>query len=102
MATVKKITILFLAFVVVLCGGGAVIAGEVVAWGQNSSSQCDVPEPNEGFIAVAGGNYHSLGLKDDGSIVAWGGNDDGQCDVPEPNDEFVYWWLYDCPYGWPF
>jgi hypothetical protein len=17
-------------------------------------------------------------------------------------DEFVYWWLYDCPYGWPF
>jgi hypothetical protein len=40
-------------------------------------------------VAVAGGWYHSLGLKADGSIVAWGWNDDAQCDVPAPNSSFV-------------
>jgi len=79
-----------LVFVMVLCGGrSAVLAGEIVAWGSNSDGQCDVPEPNEGFIAVAAGYYHSLGLKEDGSIMAWGDNDYGQCDVPEPNEGFI-------------
>jgi hypothetical protein len=40
-------------------------------------------------VAVAGGEYHSLGLKADGSIVAWGYNVDGQCNVPGPNTGFV-------------
>jgi hypothetical protein len=50
--------------------------------------QCDVPAPNTGFIAIAAGNAHSLGLKSDGSIVAWGCGGDanvGQCDIPAPN-----------------
>jgi alpha-tubulin suppressor-like RCC1 family protein len=38
---------------------------------------------------VAGGAYHSLGLKSDGSIVAWGDNDLGQCSVPSPNTGFL-------------
>ena len=46
----------------------------IVAWGFNEHGQCDVPEPNEDFIAAAGGHVHSLGLKADGSIVAWGNN----------------------------
>ena len=29
--------------------------------------------------------------KDEFDIVDW-----------KDLDEFVYWWLYDCPYGWPF
>ncbi len=29
--------------------------------------------------------------KDEFDIVNW-----------KDLDEFVYWWLYDCPYGWPF
>jgi hypothetical protein len=33
-----------------------------VAWGDNSYSQCKVPFPNTGFVAVAAGEYHSLGL----------------------------------------
>ncbi|MGB2984339.1 MAG: FG-GAP-like repeat-containing protein, partial [Phycisphaerae bacterium] len=41
------------------------------------------------FIAVAGGDQHSLGLKTDGSVVAWGYNRYGQCDVPAPNTDFV-------------
>ncbi len=38
--------------------------------------------PNSGFVAIAAGGIHSLGLKDDGSVVAWGDNGVGQCDVP--------------------
>ncbi len=60
-----------------------------MGWGYNTSGQCDVPEPNEGFVAVAGGGYHSLGLKADGSIVGWGLCVNGQCSVPEPNEDFV-------------
>ncbi len=61
----------------------------IVAWGDNSSGQCDVPAPNVDFVAVAGGVGHSLGLKYDGTIVAWGWNFNGQCDVPAPNADFV-------------
>jgi hypothetical protein len=60
-----------------------------VAWGDNGQGQCDVPSPNADFIAVAGGHYHSLGLKSDGTIVAWGDNGYGQCNVPSPNADFI-------------
>ncbi len=63
--------------------------GMIRAWGHNLHGQCDVPLPNTGFVAVAGGGGHSLGLKDDGSIVAWGRNNEGQCDVPQPNSDFT-------------
>jgi hypothetical protein len=61
----------------------------IVAWGHNFYGQTNVPAPNSGFVAVAGGFYHSLGLKADGSIVAWGYNGFGQCNVPSPNSGFV-------------
>lgn len=63
--------------------------GSIAAWGNNDRGQCDVPEPNTGFVAVAAGLWHSLGVKSDGSIVAWGDNETGQCDVPEPNTGFT-------------
>jgi len=56
-----------------------------VGWGKNRDGQLNVPEPNTGFIAIATGFYHSLGLKQDGSIVAWGSNSD----VPSPNTGFI-------------
>ena len=59
------------------------------AWGFNFNGQCDIPEPNSSFIAVAAGGHHNLGLKEDGSIVSWGKNEDGQCDIPEPNSGFI-------------
>ncbi len=37
--------------------------GSIVAWGRNNHGQCNVPPPNTGFVAVAGGELHSLGLK---------------------------------------
>jgi hypothetical protein len=64
-------------------------SGSIVAWGHNDYAQCDVPEPNTDFVAVAAGYPHSLGLKANGSVVAWGSNHDGQCDVPEPNADFA-------------
>jgi alpha-tubulin suppressor-like RCC1 family protein len=63
--------------------------GEIIAWGDNSSGQCNVPEPNTDFKAIASGHDHSLGLKSDGSVVAWGKNDYGQCNVPLPNTGFI-------------
>jgi len=64
--------------------------GSIVAWGYNGSGQCNVPCPNSGFISIAGGNEHSLGLKVNGSIVAWGReNTHGECDVPWPNSGFT-------------
>ncbi len=62
---------------------------QIVAWGANDCGQCTIPLPITDFVAVAGGNAHSLGLKSDGTIVAWGYNDCGQCDVPSPNTDFV-------------
>src|SRR5262245_15547371 len=37
--------------------------GTIIAWGDNSYTQCKVPTPNGDFVAVAGGTRHSLGLK---------------------------------------
>ena len=87
----KNLSVLLISAVVFLLVPGVSEGsdGSIVAWGDNSEGQCDVPAPNEGFVAVAGGNGHSLGLKADGSIVAWGENDYGQCNVPSPNEGFV-------------
>jgi len=65
--------------------------GPIVAWGLNTDfggnyiGQCDVPEPNEDFIAIAGGAFFALGLKSDGTIVRWG--DDTW--NPLPNEGYI-------------
>ena len=48
-----------------------------------------MPSPNTGFVAIAAGASHSLGLKADGSIVAWGSNASGQRIIPSPNTGFT-------------
>lgn len=70
--------------------------GEIVAWGSNESGQCNVPEPNTGYRAIAAACTntlyaigYSLAIDADGSIVGWGNNGSGQLDVPEPNTDFV-------------
>ncbi|MBI9075551.1 MAG: thrombospondin type 3 repeat-containing protein [Desulfatibacillum sp.] len=68
--------------------------GAVWAWGRNEHGQIgdgstiDKPNPVQvvtadgspltGIIAIAAGEYHSLGLKNDGAVWAWGRNEDGQ------------------------
>ncbi len=74
-----------------IAGGGshslAILAddGTVVGWGDNRYGQIDIPEEyqDQGFVQVAAGMFHSLGILADGTVVAWGMNEDGQTDVPE-------------------
>lgn len=62
-------------------------SGLLIGWGYNEFGQCP-PPPNPGFVAAAGGNAHTLGLRTDGSIAAWG-YPDGRCIVPPPNAGFA-------------
>jgi alpha-tubulin suppressor-like RCC1 family protein len=54
----------------------------VVAWGDDSDGQCDVPSGLTNAIDVAGGYNFSLALKADGTVVAWGDNTYGETNVP--------------------
>jgi hypothetical protein len=60
------------------------VPGSLRGWGRNDNGQTDVPDGND-YIAIAGGGFHSLALKEDGSIVGWGKNDLGQTNVPAGN-----------------
>jgi len=60
----------------------------VACWGRDSNGQCRVPEPNSGFVAVAAGEEHSVGLKANGDAVCWGSNRAHQCWVRD-NGNFV-------------
>lgn len=57
--------------------------GSVLAWGDNSFGQIDVPpEAQSGIVAIAAGDRHSVALRNDGSVLAWGDNGAGETDVP--------------------
>lgn len=56
--------------------------GTVVAWGNNALGQTNPPAGLTGVVAIAGGFYHSVALRNDGTVVAWGLNGDGQTTVP--------------------
>jgi hypothetical protein len=63
--------------------------GFLVAWGDNTCGQCDMPPLNVDFVAVDGGYAFSLGLTPDGTIVAVGDNSLGQLNVPAPNGNYT-------------
>ena len=91
-----KSRLLFIAFLGLLCFEGyaqSISAGDnhslalkedgtVVAWGDNTSKQSDVPNRLKGVVSISAGGFHSLALKEDGTVVAWGYNVSGQSDVP--------------------
>ena len=83
----------FLIFLLFLVGSAQIFLGQTAgnpwAWGSNSDGQLgngtetnsNVPVQSStatDYIAVAGGSYHSLGLKSDGTLWAWGYNGDGE------------------------
>jgi hypothetical protein len=56
-------------------------AGTVIAWGDNSYGQTNVPAGlNAQQVSVGG--FHCLALRADGTVAAWGDNSGGQTDVP--------------------
>ena len=57
-------------------------SGVVVAWGNNSSGQCNIPAGLTNAIAIACGGNHSLAVNSNGTVVAWGDNSFGQTNVP--------------------
>lgn len=61
----------------------------LVAWGNNSYGQCNVPAGLRDPIGFAAGGRHSLAIRPDGSIVGWGHNYNHQCDPPAPDTGFV-------------
>jgi alpha-tubulin suppressor-like RCC1 family protein len=58
------------------------VPSAVVAWGDNSGAQTNVPPGLGDIVAVAGGDYHSIALRRNGTLLAWGYNGDGQTTVP--------------------
>ena len=46
--------------------------GGVVAWGNNSTYQNNVPDGLSNIVSVASGMYSSLALKNDGTLTSWG------------------------------
>ena len=59
---------------------------QILAWGNNSYGQCNVPLDLTNAVAVGGGgdgsHGYSVALKADGMVVAWGDNTFGQTNVP--------------------
>ena len=54
----------------------------MVAWGDNSLGQTDVPGGLTDVVAIGAGASHGLALKADGTVVAWGDNRYGQLNIP--------------------
>ena len=89
-----------LLYTAVAAGGQHILAlrsdGALVAWGTNTSGQCNVPALPGGtsYVGCAGGGAHSLALRSDGALVAFGNNTFGQLAVPAlpPGVSYVEAW----------
>jgi uncharacterized repeat protein (TIGR03803 family) len=55
---------------------------DVIAWGNDTNGEVDVPPGLNDVVSLAAGQYHSMALKSNGTIVAWGYNGDGETNVP--------------------
>ena len=67
---------------------GDVSRGTVVTWGGGSNEHDDEPTAAN-FVAVACGDYHSVGLRADGTVVTWGGTRGGQRNEAPTDANFV-------------
>jgi len=56
--------------------------GLVVAWGDDSSGQTNLPAGLDKVVSVAAGGTFSIALQNDGSVIGWGDNSDGQTNIP--------------------
>jgi alpha-tubulin suppressor-like RCC1 family protein len=56
-------------------------AGFIAAWGDNAAGQL-AADGLGGFVAIAGGVFHSVALNADGTVRAWGRTNEGQLAFP--------------------
>ena len=76
--------------------------GSVVGWGRNDHGQRTIPkiirtieslpitEPIKKCISVSAGEFHSIGLLEDGSVIGWGLNGIyGQTIIPKVGKKFI-------------
>lgn len=61
---------------------GLEAAARVVAWGDNTYGQTNVPADLTNIVAIAAGRTHHLALRRDGTVRAWGANTAGETLVP--------------------
>ena len=61
----------------------------VVAWGDDSEHQTEVPTNLDDVVNVTGGDFHTLALHRNGTLLGWGYNGDGQINVPTNPLPFV-------------
>jgi len=61
----------------------------IVAWGDDSAGQLDVPVGTTAVVAIASGGDHNLALRSDGTVIAWGDNSSGQNNVPPSASDVV-------------
>ena len=62
--------------------------GAVIAWGDNTYGQTDVPAGLSGVTAISAGGGHNL-TPADGTVVGWGDDTWGQIDVPAGLSDIV-------------
>jgi alpha-tubulin suppressor-like RCC1 family protein len=74
--------LLFALFTFVLLGNPLMANGAVMAWGDDTGAQSDVPAGLSNVTAVAAGGKNSVAVKSDGTVVAWGENNFGQLNIP--------------------
>ena len=74
---VKRVVVIVALFLSLPAAGA--VAGRVVAWGDNSHLQTNIPPGLTDVIAISAGQYHNLALKSDG---LWLGGEN--CDSPFP------------------
>jgi hypothetical protein len=56
--------------------------GVVLAWGNNDSGQCNIPDTLSDVMHISAGYTHSIVRCRDASIIAWGANKYGECSIP--------------------
>jgi len=54
----------------------------LLAWGNNTVGQSSFSTASTSVLAIAGGWYHTVALKQDGTVQCWGGTNDGEAIVP--------------------
>jgi len=85
----KKL-IVSLAGIVLISGlVGTIQAALVISWGRDNYGQVSNTATGSDFIAIAGGDYHSLALRNDGSIVSWGSDYWGQVSNTPTGSDFT-------------